>query len=84
MAGLTLTYWASDMILTIDVDASYLSESDGRSRAVGLAYFGSATGGHLNGPVHHTSVILPTVVTSAAEAEYAGAFIHGTSPQRRH
>ena len=71
----TLTYWASDMILTVDVDASYLSESEGRSRAGGLAYFGSAAGDHLNGPVHHTSVILPTVVTSAAEAEYAGAFI---------
>ena len=81
----TLTYWASDMILTVDVDASYLSEFEGRSRAGGLAYFGSATGNHLNGPVHHTSVILPTVVTSAAEAEYAGAFVllRDASPLRQ-
>ena len=70
------------MILTVDVDASYLSESDGRCRAGGLAYFGSATGGHLNGPVHHTSVILPTVVTSAAEAEYAAVVLSSSTGHR--
>ena len=81
----TVVHWASDMVLTVDTDASYLSESNARSRAGGLVYFGDASSGLLNGPVHHTSVIIPTVVASAAEAEYAALFIllKDTTPLRQ-
>jgi hypothetical protein len=71
------TIRASDMTLRIQSDASYLSESRGRSRAGGLMYFGQNSDGSINGAIDHFSAIIPTVVSSAAEAEYAALFLNG-------
>ena len=64
---------ASDMQLQVHSDASYLSESKSRSRAGGFMYPGEVP----NAPVAYLSVIIATVVDSAAAAEYAALFING-------
>ena len=72
---------ASDMILRISSDASYLSETQGRSRVGG--YFDLIHDGidpiraPLNGAVNVISAMLTSVVASVAEAEYGGLFING-------
>ena len=76
----TLVYYPSDMILYIDGDASYNSESEARSRAGVFFYLGNAndpTFKFINGPIDCISTIIPTVVSSASEAEYATCFIAG-------
>lgn len=76
----TLVYYPSDMILYIDADASYNSESEARSRAGVFFYLGKATDPNLeftNGPIDCISTIIPTVVSAASEAEYATCFIAG-------
>jgi hypothetical protein len=74
----TIRYSASPMILTIHSDASYLSESESRSRVGGIFYLSSPyhpdTPVATNGAVHITSVIVKHVMASAAEAEFAGLF----------
>jgi hypothetical protein len=59
-------------------DASYLSEQNSRSRAGGILFLGDPdfTNG-LNGAIDCISVIISTVVASAAEAEYAALFVVG-------
>ena len=73
-----LRYTASNMILKIHSDASYLSEAKARSRVGGHFYLGQLPVNQAdnNGAVHTTSTILKNVVTSAAEAEYGGIFIN--------
>ena len=72
-----LTYKASDMVLAIHSDASYLSEPKARSRA----------GGHMlmaanndiptnNGAVLNISQIIRAVMSSAAEAKLGALFIN--------
>ncbi len=72
-------YYASNMIVNIHSDASYLSESKARSRACGLFFMGwKPVDGQpikLNGAFYTNSVILKFVVASAAEAEL-GALFH--------
>jgi hypothetical protein len=72
---------ASDMILRITSDASYSSESESRSRAGGYFDLISATVdpriAPINGAIHVVSSILPSVVASAAEAEYGALFMNG-------
>jgi hypothetical protein len=69
---------ASPMILTIHSDASYLSESQVRSHAVGILYLSSlhnpATTAPSNGAVHITSVIIKHVMSMAAESELGALF----------
>ncbi|KAL7500917.1 hypothetical protein ACHAWT_008970 [Skeletonema menzelii] len=69
---------ASDMILNIHSDASYLSEPRARSRIAGVHFLGSIPQDHkpiiINGFVHVVSNILKCVVASAAEAELGGLF----------
>ena len=70
-----LVYRASDMILEVQSDASYLSRSRSRSVAGGLAYLGSGGAtGTPNGAVFTHSSVLDVVVASAGEAEYGAAF----------
>jgi hypothetical protein len=83
----TVRFHASDMILHIHSDASYLSVSNARSRYGGYFYLHNGTlpaatpadptvpTSPPNGPVLVTSAILDTVVSSAAEAEL-GALFH--------
>jgi hypothetical protein len=66
------------MILHIQSDASYLSRSGARSVAGGIFYMGNRdqpTG--INGAINAISSIIPAVVASVAEAEYAALFING-------
>jgi hypothetical protein len=72
-----LTYRASDMVLAIHSDASYLSEPKSRSRAGGHMFMA----GHdkipiNNGAVLNISQIIRAVMSSAAEAELGALFIN--------
>ena len=78
-------FTASDMVLHVHSDASYLSESEARSRAAGFFYLSSnkdvtppdAEPAPLNGPVHILCKIINNVMSSATEAEVAGLFLNG-------
>jgi len=74
----TIVYHPSDMILKVCSDASYNSETKGRSRAANFKFLGRANDRtFINGPIECISTVIPTVVSAASEAEYAGAFIAG-------
>ena len=77
---------ASDMILYIHSEASYLSEPRARSRASGHYFLGDklpymtmppTNRPRLNGPMHSISQIMLNVMGSAAEAEIGAAYING-------
>jgi len=76
-------YHKSEMILRIHSDASYLSETEARSRAGGFFYLGDNTDDSspdappptLNGAIHISSSIMNNVMASATEAE-VGALFH--------
>ncbi len=71
---------ASDMVLNIHLDASYLSEPKARSRACGHFFMGSVPRDgkpiKLNGAFHTLCLILRCVVASAAEAELGALFMN--------
>jgi hypothetical protein len=72
----TVRFTRSDMILNIHSDASYLSESEARSRAGGIAFMSNDKNNPpMNGAIHVHSSIMKNVVASAAEAE-TGALFH--------
>jgi hypothetical protein len=74
-----IRYHASDMILHIHSDASYLSENEAKSRAGGFFYMGSnnKTDKNLtNGAILIISKVLKHVMSSAAEAEIGAVFIN--------
>jgi hypothetical protein len=67
-----IRYHASDMILHIHSDASYLSEKEAKSRAGGFFYTDSSTKTNkklTNGAIFIISKVLKHVMSSAAEAE---------------
>ena len=76
----TIRYHASDMILQIHSDASYLTEPKARSRIGGHFFLGKETEPgkpiYLNGAIHTLCAILKHVVASAAEAELGALFIN--------
>jgi hypothetical protein len=78
-ANAKVRFYASDMILNIHSDASYLSEAKARSRACGHFFMGwmpkNGEPIRLNGSFHVSSTILQFVVASAAEAKL-GALYH--------
>jgi hypothetical protein len=72
-----LTYKASDMILAIHSDASYLSEPKARSRAGGHMFMAGEDEIPINnGAVLNISQIIKSVMSSAAEAELGALFIN--------
>jgi hypothetical protein len=76
----TIRYRASDMILRIHSDASYLSEAKARSRSGGHFYLGDKDSNSPevgNGAILTTSTIIRNVMSSAAEAE-CGALFNNT------
>jgi hypothetical protein len=76
-----ITYRASDMRLIVYADASYLSESEGRSRAGGIHFLGTKgppAAQPPNGTINCLSSIIRVVCSSAAEAEYASVFLNAT------
>ena len=82
----TLRYIASDMILHVESDASYLSKTKGRSRAAGIHYLtcrsptptsppdANSPEPPSNGALFVHCQILKEVLSSAAEAELAALF----------
>jgi hypothetical protein len=75
----TIRYHASDMILHIHSDASYLSVSNERSRLGGLFFCGYKTSqeDNLNGSILNVASVIKNVVASEAESE-VGACFHNT------
>jgi hypothetical protein len=77
-----VTFRASAMRLIAYADASYLSETSGRSRAGAMLYLGGADlDDSPNGCLDFISTIIPSVVSSVAEAEYAALFICATTAE---
>jgi hypothetical protein len=72
----TIRYHASDMILHIHSDASYLSVSNARSRLGGLFFCGnkSPQQDKLNGSILNVTSAIKNVVASAAESEVGACF----------
>ena len=72
-----VTYRASDMVLAAHSDASYLSETNARSRAGGHFYMSdnSPTPPN-NGAVLTVAQIIKAVMSSAAEAELGALYIN--------
>ncbi len=73
-------YRASDMILNVHSNASYLSALCACSRTSGYFFLGSfPVDGDpikLNGAIHNTCTILKLVAASAAEAEIGALFLN--------
>ena len=73
-----IRYIASEMILQIHTDSSYLSEPKARSRAAGHYFLGwlpqTNQPIHLNGAIHTLCTVLKFVASSAAEAELGALF----------
>jgi hypothetical protein len=67
-----IRYYASNMILQLMSDASYLSRPKARSVCGGFGYFGLPTA--INGPISCGSWMIDCVCASVAEAEIAGGF----------
>jgi hypothetical protein len=72
----TIRYHASDMILHIHSNASYLSVSNASSRLGGLFFCGdkSPQEYNLNGSIFNVSSVIKNVVASAAESEIGACF----------
>lgn len=79
----TIRYRASDMVLYVHSDASYLSEAKGRSRVGGHFFLSDNPTDPSkppnafvapNGSIHTISSILKNVMSSATESEFAGLF----------
>jgi hypothetical protein len=77
----TIRYHASDMILHIHSDASYLSVSNERSRLGGLFFLGnkSLEQDTLNGSILNVAAFIKNVVASAAESEVSACFHNAQS-----
>jgi hypothetical protein len=70
-----IRFQASDMILHIHSDASYLSETKARSRAGGYFYLSDNNENpKINGAIHVHSSIMRQVLASATEAEVGALF----------
>ena len=66
------------MTLFIQANASYLSRPKARSVAGGICYLSNKDSpNYINGAIHAVSSVIPSVVASAAAAEYAALFILG-------
>ena len=82
----TIRYSASDMVLHLHSDASYLSKPGARSCVGGYYFLGKKstdptkpplTDSPLNGPIHIVSKILLNVMASANEAEISAILHNG-------
>jgi hypothetical protein len=73
-----LLYHACDMTLHAFADTSYLCRSHARSVAGAIFFLGNQNDPtRINGSIHIFSTIIPCVVASAVEAEYAALFAAG-------
>ncbi len=78
--GAKIQYCASDMVLNVHSNASYLSALNVQSCAGGYFFLGSTPCDgspiQINGAVHITCTILKLVAASTAEAELGALFLH--------
>jgi hypothetical protein len=72
----TIHYYASDMILHIHSDVSYLSVSNTRSCIVGN---NPPQKDDINGSILNTASVIKNIVVSAAESEAGEAFLNAQS-----
>jgi hypothetical protein len=75
----TIQYAASDMVLHIHSDASYLSEPKAQIRIGVHLFLSSATNStnHIhNGPILTISTLYKNILSSVMEAEVAGTFVN--------
>jgi hypothetical protein len=82
-----IRYHASDMILHIHSDASYLSEKEAKSISGGFCYTGSSTNTDkklTNGAILIISKVLKHVMSSGAEAEIGEVFIDTNEGAEQH
>ena len=71
----TIRYCASDMILALDTDGSYLSEPNAKSRAAAYFYLTKNNNPDFhNGTVLVLSAIIKHIMASASETELAALF----------
>jgi hypothetical protein len=77
----TIRYHASDMILNIHSDASYLSVSNVRSRLGGRFFLGNKSPEQdaLNGSILNVAAVIKNVVASATESEVGACFHNAQS-----
>jgi hypothetical protein len=77
----TIRYHASDMVLHIHSDASYLSVPNTRSRLGGLFFLGNKSPEQdaLNGSILNVAAVIRNVVASAAESEVGACFHNAQS-----
>eukprot|EP00804_Cyclotella_cryptica_P028165 CCRYP_011030-RA/>CCRYP_011030-RA protein AED:0.16 eAED:0.16 QI:0/0/0/1/0.25/0/5/0/1115 len=75
-----IRYYASDMVLNVHSDASYLSVKAAKSRVAGIFFLGSIPKHNqpiqLNGTITVLCTILKFVAASAAEAELGALFLN--------
>jgi hypothetical protein len=70
------------MRLIVHSDASYLSEDESRSRAAGYFFLSNLSASPaLNGAIDVMSKVIPAVVASAFEAEYAAMFMNAQTAE---
>jgi hypothetical protein len=77
----TIRYHASDMVLHIHSDTSYISVSNARSRLGGLFFLGNKSPEQdtLNGSILNVAAVIKNVVASAAESEVGACFHNAQS-----
>jgi hypothetical protein len=77
----TIRYHASDMILHIHIDASYLLVSNSQSRHRGLFFLGNKSPEQdiLDGSILNVAAVIKNVVASAAESEVGACFHNAQS-----
>jgi hypothetical protein len=77
----TIRYRASDMVLHIHSDASYVSVSNAWSRLVGLFFLGNESPEQdaLNGSILNIAAVIKNVVAPAAESEVGACFHNAQS-----
>jgi hypothetical protein len=77
----TIRYHASDMVLHIHSDASYLSVSNAQSRLGGMLFLGNTSPEQdaLNGSILNVAAVIKNVVASAAESEVGACFHNAQS-----
>ena len=80
-----IEYTASDMRLQSHSDASFHCESNARSRAGGIHFLTTNANRNnpaaINGAIEVISTIIPSVVGSAAEAEFASLYLNGMTAE---
>ena len=80
----TIRYHASDMVLKLNSDSSYLNAVGARSCQGGHFFLGNKSDPDiLNGAILHLTAIMKMVLSSAAEAEF-GALFHNTKEATPH